>query len=140
MSNEEAEAPRRPLFILPLRPLRNPPGVKMSDAPFNFEAFLDRLTAWSTARFKYVPGQQAPYHILQSIHFEMQKLSQDGFELNHWIDIIMLALVGAHQSGQLPPDIIKGLKAELDRSIKNWPAPLPPPVRPDAASEAKEAP
>ena len=81
------------------------------------------LTAlWDQRRFSETTfgpmDRDARLHgVIDHIRKELDEIEADPKDLNEWVDVIILAIDGAHRAGYLPDEITGAYKAKMR---KNW--------------------
>lgn len=97
-----------------------PPGaVRATRTAFDLVAHLYRQRAFSLKTFG--PGartQGGGDHIVK----ELREIAKAPLDLEEWIDVVLLALDGAHRAGHDPEAICAGLEAKQTKNEgRNWP-------------------
>lgn len=60
--------------------------------------------------------------IVDHIRRELIEVEAEPYDLEEWVDVILLGLDGAWRAGYSPENIAKGLKAKLEKNKKReWP-------------------
>ncbi len=86
------------------------------------EKYLNIQIGWSLSVFGSGHRTEG---ILKHIESEIEEVRNSPYDVEEWVDIVILALDGAWRAGHLPEDIIKAMQ---DKQTKNcnreWPAPV----------------
>lgn len=106
------------------------PDCRLPEPPYDprewFREYVRRQIEWSHRTFG--PGKRT-LGLLAHIVKECQEIERCPFDLEEWIDLIILALDGAWRCGQYhdctPEDIMNMLDAkQLKNFNRNWPKPV----------------
>ena len=92
-----------------------------SDTPpaFDLVAHLYRQREFSLRTFG--PGERTA-GVVDHIRKELAEIEAHPSDLSEWIDVVLLALDGAHRQGYTPEQIAAALKAKQDKNeARNWP-------------------
>lgn len=88
-------------------------------APSIDAAHLARQRGWSLQTFG--PGART-HGILDHIRKELGEIEADPYDLNEWVDVVILALDGAWRAGWSPQGIINAIHAKQERNEeREWP-------------------
>ncbi len=60
--------------------------------------------------------------LVDHIRKELKEIEAEPFELDEWIDVVILALDGAWRAGYAPEEICAGLmRKQIKNEFRNWP-------------------
>lgn len=80
---------------------------------------IERQIAFSEKTFGPGPRTKG---VLDHIKKELKEIEDDPFDLNEWVDVIILATDGAWRAGYTPAEIAYQLSAKLTiNENRNWP-------------------
>lgn len=83
----------------------------------DFADFLSRRNLWSLGTFGRGPRQLT---LVRHIESELNEIRETPYDLMEWVDVILLALDGAHRTGHSADEIIEAIyaKQEINRNRK----------------------
>ena len=86
---------------------------------FDLVAFIRVYYAWAIETFG--PGPRTT-GICKHIEKELDEIRAEPGNLDEWVDVIQLAIVGAAREGFTPEQICAGIEAKLHRNQgRTWP-------------------
>lgn len=82
-------------------------------------AHLERQRAWSRRVFGPGPRTQG---VTDHIAKELDEIREAPFDVEEWVDVIILAFDGAWRAGGEPQQVIDAIKAKQAKNeARNWP-------------------
>lgn len=88
---------------------------------FDLLAYLTDSQDWSKATFG-PPTPQSYKSILAHIEEEVEEVRKDPYDIEEWMDIVILGLDGAFRSGATPEKICTTLQKKLFKNQnRQWP-------------------
>lgn len=86
---------------------------------FDFEEYILDHIEWSQATFG--PGARTE-GLLKHIRKELEEIEREPFDVEEWVDLIILAIDGAWRSGHGATDIVGTLQAKQEKNRRRrWP-------------------
>lgn len=95
------------------------PAYHLREEKFDLVEYLREARIWS--RDTFGPGPRTA-GVIDHIRKELEEISKAPFDLEEWIDVVILGLDGAWRAGYTPEEIAYGLRAKVRKNqARTWP-------------------
>ena len=99
--------------------MSNEIGNKIEPSSFDLVRHLERQREFSLNTFG--PGLRTK-GIIDHITKELVEIEENPTDLFEWVDVILLALDGAHRSGHSPEEIVRAISTKQTKNeARTWP-------------------